>query len=148
VREFLGRHDLWLTPTAATPPFPVEHPHVLEINGRPVGKTMQRSFLTYAVSVLGLPAISIPCGMTRAGLPVGLQIIGPRRGEAAVLRAAAAFEAAAPWADRIPPSPGPAESRRTRRAVSCRILVDGSGTARAAACARRPPGKERASWPG
>ena len=85
------------------PPFPIEHPHVTEIDGRPVGKAMQRSFLTYMVSVLGLPAISIPCGFTRDGLPVGLQIVGKRRGEAAVLRAAAAFEAARPWADAIPP---------------------------------------------
>ena len=53
--------------------------------------------------MLGLPAISIPCGFTSDGLPVGLQIVGKRRGEAAVLRAAAAFEAARPWADRIPP---------------------------------------------
>jgi aspartyl-tRNA(Asn)/glutamyl-tRNA(Gln) amidotransferase subunit A len=74
----------------------------MEINGRPVGKAMARSFLTYAFSVLGLPAISIPCGFTRRGLPVGLQIVGKRRGEAAVLRAAAAFEAARPWADRVP----------------------------------------------
>ena len=103
VREFLATRDVWLTPTMAVPAFPVEHPHVLEINDRPVGKAMQRSFLTYAFSVLGLPAISIPCGFTSAGLPVGLQIIGKRRGEAAVLRAAAAFEAAQPWADQTPP---------------------------------------------
>ena len=45
----------------------------------------------------------MPCGFTKSGLPVGLQIVGRRRQEAAVLRAAAAFEAAAPWADRIPP---------------------------------------------
>ena len=103
VREFLEPRDLWLTPTMAVPPFPIEHPHVLEVNGQPVGKAMQRSHLTYAFSVLGLPAISIPCGFTRAGLPVGLQIVGKRRGEVAVLRAAAAFEAARPWSDRIPP---------------------------------------------
>jgi aspartyl-tRNA(Asn)/glutamyl-tRNA(Gln) amidotransferase subunit A len=47
--------------------------------------------------------ISVPCGFTAAGLPVGLQIVGRRRAEAAVLRAAAAFEAAAPWRSRIPP---------------------------------------------
>jgi amidase len=103
MRAFLERHDLVITPTAATPPFPIEQPHVMEINGRPLGKGMQRSYLTYAFSVLGLPAISIPCGLTSAGLPVGLQIVGRRRGEAAVLRAAAAFEAAQPWADRLPP---------------------------------------------
>jgi amidase len=106
VREFLAGRDLWLTPTSAVPPFSIEQPHVLEVNGRPVGKAMQRSHLTYAFSVLGLPAISIPCGFTRAGLPVGLQIVGKRRGEAAVLRAAAAFEAAQPWTLRVPPVVG------------------------------------------
>ena len=103
VRGFLETRDVWLTPTMAVPPFPIEHPHILEVNGKPVGKAMQRSHLTYAFSVLGLPAISIPCGFTRGGLPVGLQIVGKRRGEAAVLRAAAAFELAQPWADRRPP---------------------------------------------
>jgi amidase len=103
VREFLASRDLLITPTSATPPFPIEQPHPVEINGRPVGRMLQRSYLTYAFSVLGLPAISIPCGFTRQGLPVGLQIVGRRRGEAAVLRAAAAFEAARPWAAHVPP---------------------------------------------
>jgi amidase len=102
VREFLEPRDVWLTPTMAVPAFPIEHPHVMAVNGRPVGKAMQRSYLTYAFSVLGLPAISIPCGFTRGGLPVGLQIVSKRRGEVAVLRAAAALEAAAPWSDRVP----------------------------------------------
>jgi aspartyl-tRNA(Asn)/glutamyl-tRNA(Gln) amidotransferase subunit A len=75
----------------------------MEIAGRPAGKTLQRSYLTYAFSVLGVPAISVPCGFTRDGLPIGLQIVGRPRHEATVLRAAAAFEAARPWAHRIPP---------------------------------------------
>ena len=104
VRAFLETRDLLVTPTAATPPFPLDQPHVLMVNGRPVGKGMQRSYLTYAFSVLGLPAISIPCGFTRGGLPVGMQIVGKRRGEAAVLRAAAAFETASPWAAHRPPA--------------------------------------------
>ena len=91
VREFMAEHDLLLTPTAAAPPFPLEQ------------TPNRRSFLTYAFSVMGLPAISIPCGFTRSGLPVGLQIVGKRRADAAVLRAAAAFEAAHPWAQHIPP---------------------------------------------
>jgi amidase len=103
VRDFLQTHELWLTPTAAVPAFPIELPHAMEIGGKPAGKTLQRSYLTYAFSVLGLPAISIPCGFTRAGLPIGLQIVGRPRQEATVLRAAAAFEAARPWAQRIPP---------------------------------------------
>jgi amidase len=103
VHDFFETRELLITPTMAVPAFPIEHPHVVEINGRPVGRAMARSFLTYAFSVMGLPAISIPCGFTRSGLPVGLQIVGKRRGEAAVLRAAAAFEAARPWAGRTPP---------------------------------------------
>src|SRR5262249_32757398 len=102
VGQFFATRDLLLTPTMAVPAFPLEHPHVIEVNGRPLGKAMARSLLTYAFSVMGLPAISIPCGFTRSGLPVGLQIVGKRRGEATVLRAAAAFEAAHPWADRMP----------------------------------------------
>ena len=106
VREFLADRDLWITPTMAVPAFLVEDPYATEINGQRVGTLMQRSFLTYAFSVLGLPAISIPCGFTKAGLPVGLQIVGKRCGEAAVLRAAAAFEAARPWANHVPPVVG------------------------------------------
>ncbi len=51
----------------------------------------------------GYPAATVPCGRTRDGLPVGLQIIGPRFADALVLRAAAAFEAIQPWAQDWPP---------------------------------------------
>jgi aspartyl-tRNA(Asn)/glutamyl-tRNA(Gln) amidotransferase subunit A len=95
VCAFMAERELLLTPTASVPPFPIEQV-----------QTMARSYLTYAFSVLGLPAISIPGGFTKRGLPVGLQIVGRRRGEAAVLRAAAAFEAARPWAGRVPPTLG------------------------------------------
>jgi len=88
---------VWITPTTATPPFPLEEP------------VLGRSFLTYAFSVLGLPAISVPAGFTSDGLPIGLQIVGRRGGEPAVLRAAAAFEAVRPWAHRVP-SVVPAQS--------------------------------------
>jgi amidase len=103
VRSFLERYDLLVLPTAPVEPFPVEQPYPTEINGKPLEHYIQWAFLTYAITLTGLPAISVPCGMTRRGLPVGLQLVGRRRQEAAVLRAAAAFEAAAPWMDRIPP---------------------------------------------
>ena len=91
VRAFLEGRDVWITPTTATPPFPLEQP------------VLGRSFLTYAFSVLGLPAISIPAGFTSDGLPIGLQIVGRRGAEPTVLRAAAALEAVRPWAHRVPP---------------------------------------------
>jgi Asp-tRNA(Asn)/Glu-tRNA(Gln) amidotransferase A subunit family amidase len=52
-------------------------------------------------NALGLPAISVPCGITAAGLPIGLQIAGHAFDEATVLRVAAAYEAATDWR-RIP----------------------------------------------
>jgi amidase len=103
VRGFMETRDLLVLPTVAMPPFPVEQPYPTEINGKTAEHYTQWFFLTYGITVTGLPVISVPCGFTKAGLPVGLQIVGRRRQEAAVLRAAAAFEAAAPWADKIPP---------------------------------------------
>jgi amidase len=110
VREFFERYDLILTPTTAIPPFPVEITHPTEINGEPMANYIHWVLLTYAFSVLGVPAISVPCGFTRDGLPVGLQIAGRWRDEPTVLRAAAAFEAAAPWAHLRPPTASAASS--------------------------------------
>ncbi len=58
---------------------------------------------TLPFNVLGIPAISVPCGFTRAGLPIGLQIVGPRFGESAVLALAHAYEQATDWHRREPP---------------------------------------------
>ena len=103
VREFQERYDLILTPTAPVPPFPLElRSGPIEINGQPMRNYIQWALTTYAFTVVGVPAISVPCGFTRSGLPVGLQIVGRWRDEVGVLRAAAAFEAAKPWADRRP----------------------------------------------
>jgi amidase len=103
VRTFMETRDLLILPTVAVPPFPVEQPYPTEIHGKALDNYTQWFFLTYGITMTGLPAISIPCGFTKAGLPVGLQIVGRRKQEAAVLAAAAAFEAAAPWAHRRPP---------------------------------------------
>ena len=104
VRNFMESRDLLLLPTVAVPPFPVEQPYPTEINGKPLDHYTHWFFLTYGITLIGLPVISVPCGFTRSGLPVGLQIVGRRRQEAAVLRAAAAFEAARPWAGHRPPT--------------------------------------------
>jgi amidase len=103
VRQFFERYDLLVLPTVAVKPFPVEQPYPTEINRKPLENYIQWVLLTYAITLTGLPAISVPGGFTKDGLPVGLQIVGRRRQEAAVLAAAAAFERGAPWADKIPP---------------------------------------------
>jgi amidase len=103
VRDFFGKHDLLLTPTVALPPFPQDMIYPKEINGKPMKNYQEWLYLTYAITVTGLPAISIPCGFTSEGLPVGLQIVGRRLAETAVLKAAAAYEAITPWKDKSPP---------------------------------------------
>lgn len=103
VQSFMASRDVLLLPTTPVPPFPVEELFPAEIHGRRMEHYIQWAYLTYAITLVGLPAISVPCGFTRKGLPVGLQIVGRHRQEAAVLQAAAAFERARPWADRRPP---------------------------------------------
>jgi Asp-tRNA(Asn)/Glu-tRNA(Gln) amidotransferase A subunit family amidase len=102
VRRFFERYDLLLTPTIAAPPFEVGLDNIREIAGRPVEDYDWIPF-TFPFNMTGHPAASVPCGFTAAGLPVGLQIVGRRFADALVLRAAAAFEEAAPWGERRPP---------------------------------------------
>jgi aspartyl-tRNA(Asn)/glutamyl-tRNA(Gln) amidotransferase subunit A len=100
--RFFTRHDLLLTPTMSAPPPPVKVEAHEEIAGRKVTRLGWLAF-TFPLSLIGYPAASVPCGWTHEGLPVGLQIVAPRWAEALVLRAAAAFEAMAPWAHKRPP---------------------------------------------
>jgi Asp-tRNA(Asn)/Glu-tRNA(Gln) amidotransferase A subunit family amidase len=102
LRAFFERYDLLLTPTAAVPPFPITMQFPTEIGGRPNTSPLGWFPFTYPFAMSGQPAISIPCGMTASGLPVGLQVVGRRFAERTLLRAAAAFEAALPWSGRRP----------------------------------------------
>jgi amidase len=77
-------------------------PYPQEINGKAMDNYTDWLLMTYAITITGHPAISIPCGFTREGFPVGLQIVGRKLGEIGVLKAAAAFEALAPWRDKKP----------------------------------------------
>jgi aspartyl-tRNA(Asn)/glutamyl-tRNA(Gln) amidotransferase subunit A len=101
-RAFFEKYDLLLTPTIACPPFKVGLDNPAEIAGRPVVPYAWIPF-TYPFNLTGQPAASVPCGFTGDGLPVGLQIVGRRFADVAVLQAAAAFERLRPWADRRPP---------------------------------------------
>lgn len=105
LKSFFDEYDLLLSPTVPIPPFPAETIFPKEIGGKPMENYIDWIMLTYAFSLLGLPAISVPCGWTTSGLPVGLQIVARRHGEAILLRAAAAYEILAPWADRRPSFP-------------------------------------------
>ena len=100
-RAFFERYDLLLTPTVACPPLRIGEFFPAEIGGVPVGREAASVF-TYIFNMTGQPAATVPCGFTKAGLPVGLQIIGRRFDDVTVLRASAAFETARPWAQHRP----------------------------------------------
>jgi aspartyl-tRNA(Asn)/glutamyl-tRNA(Gln) amidotransferase subunit A len=102
VWRFMQRYDLLLTPTVAVPAFELGIAGPPSIDGKDVSPQGWTPF-TYIMNLTGQPAISVPAGWTRSGLPVGLQICGPHLGDEVVLRAAAAYEAVAPWSDRWPP---------------------------------------------
>ncbi len=89
---FFVDHDLLATPCVTVSPFPVEERYVREIDGKPLGNYVEWLALTYAITLTNCPAISVPCGFTKSGLPVGLQLVGKPRGETDLLRHAAAFE--------------------------------------------------------
>jgi aspartyl-tRNA(Asn)/glutamyl-tRNA(Gln) amidotransferase subunit A len=101
VRGFFEKYDLLLTPTTPTPAFDLGRNVPIEHEGESIVGWVA---YTYPFNLCGLPAASVPCGFTRKGLPVGLHIVGKALHETDILRAAAAFEAARPWADRKPPA--------------------------------------------
>jgi amidase len=86
---FLDRHEFLIAPTAPVPPYPVEKRFVDEIDGEKMETYLDWLTLGYAITVTGCPAISIPCGLSREGLPVGLQIVGRPYGEASLFSFAA-----------------------------------------------------------
>jgi aspartyl-tRNA(Asn)/glutamyl-tRNA(Gln) amidotransferase subunit A len=100
-QTFLARFDLLLTPTASVAPFPVGQSPPREIAGQPISILGWMPF-TFPFNLTGQPAASVPAGVTEDGLPVGLQIVGRRHADRAVLAASAAFEAACPWSERRP----------------------------------------------
>lgn len=101
VQQFFSKYDLLLTPTVTVPPFALDIAGPQEIGGQPVEPWRWVAF-TFPWNLTGQPAATVPCGWTADGLPVGLQIVGRRYDEVTVLRASAAFEQAAPWADKRP----------------------------------------------
>jgi Asp-tRNA(Asn)/Glu-tRNA(Gln) amidotransferase A subunit family amidase len=102
IRPFFETYDLLLTPTIACQPFPLGLDNPTEIAGTPVSAYAWIPF-TFPFNMTGQPAASVPAGFSRDGLPIGLQIVGRRYDDVAVLRASAAFERIRPWAAHRPP---------------------------------------------
>ncbi|MFO1079216.1 MAG: amidase family protein [Reyranellaceae bacterium] len=101
IHHFFEDWDFLLTPAVSVAAFPA---HLLQPEHWPQHPWDWLSWaeFSYPFNLSGNPAASIPCGFTKDGLPVGLQIVGRRFDDLGVLQMAAAFEAVRPWADRRP----------------------------------------------
>ncbi|HUI60581.1 MAG TPA: amidase family protein, partial [Steroidobacteraceae bacterium] len=91
-RAFMDRHAFLAAPVVQVLPFDVREPWVKEINGQPMGTYVDWMRSCYFITVTGFPAISVPCGFSPEGLPVGLQLVGGHQNDFGVLQLAHAFE--------------------------------------------------------
>ena len=103
VEGWLGRFDFLVTPTLACPALALDQDAAGEVHieGVPCGGLREGWYpYTHPSNLTGHPALTVPCGWTAAGLPVGLQIVGRYLDDAAVLGVARTYERVRPWAAR------------------------------------------------
>ena len=101
MRKQFAKVDILALPTTPTVAFPIGQNAPTRWLNKPEG-TMRWFGMTAAFNATGQPAASVPAGFTRAGLPVGLQLVGQRYADWKVLQACKTFEMLAPWADKWP----------------------------------------------
>lgn len=93
-QETFRDYDLVLSPTTPVSPFPWRQLYADVIDGQTLGNYYQWLALTYVITLVTNPALSMPCGVDHAGMPFGLQVVGPFRGDRELLGAAHALEQA------------------------------------------------------
>jgi amidase len=103
LREFMAAYEFLILPVSQVPPFDVAQPYVTEINGVALETYIDWMKSCYYISVTGHPAISVPCGFTPEGLPVGVQLVGRHQDDWGVLQLAHAFEQATNFWQQRPP---------------------------------------------
>jgi len=94
VHDFFERYEFLVLPTAQVLPFPVEEQWVREIDGKPMADYLEWMTSCWLVTVTGHPAVSVPCGFSPEGLPIGVQIVGRYRDDFGVLQLAYALQQA------------------------------------------------------
>lgn len=92
VAQFFERYDCLLCPATIVPPFPVGERYVTSCNGVTFKTYVDWLLIVGVATLAGCPALSLPCGFTKSGLPVGLQMIGPSNGDAGLLASASHLE--------------------------------------------------------
>lgn len=107
VVEFFQKYDLLVIPGAPTAAFDLTLRAPATIAGEPLENYMSGSTLTSAITLIGNPAIAVPCGFDKYGRPIGLQLVGKPRGEAALLQAASLYESLVGTPKLLPVDPKP-----------------------------------------
>jgi amidase len=90
--EFFKTYDLLLVPTTIVPPFPIENRYVAECAGKSFDNYVEWLGIVYAITLACCPSLSLPCGFTASGLPVGVQVVSAPHGDAQVLAGAKVLE--------------------------------------------------------
>lgn len=103
MHDFMNKYEFLIAPVSQVAPFPIEQEYPTEINGVKMNTYLDWMRSCSAITVTGHPAISVPCGFTPDGLPVGVQIIGRYRDERGLLQFAHAFEQRTQVAEARPP---------------------------------------------
>ena len=103
IRTFMERYEFLILPVNQVPPFPIDVEYPTEIDGVAMESYIDWMKTCSRITVTGHPAISVPCGFTPDGLPVGLQIVGRHRDDLGVLQIAKAFQDATGLWKREPP---------------------------------------------
>ena len=107
IADFFKVYDFLVTPATVVPPFDVNIHAVDEVAGHKFENYFDWYTIAYAITVTSLPALSLPCGFTEGGLPIGLQVVGPPHGEAALLEASTLFEEIISIVGQLPIDPRP-----------------------------------------
>ncbi len=121
MRSFLEGYDVLAIPVVGLEPQPVEIEYPTEVDGQPVADYIDWLRFSFLATTTALPALSMPVGFTKSGMPVGLQLVGPPRGEAKLLRVARAVEDAVAFPGRRSTRWCATPPVRQRPNVACRF---------------------------
>jgi Asp-tRNA(Asn)/Glu-tRNA(Gln) amidotransferase A subunit family amidase len=113
VEAIFDEYDLLVTPTVAVTPFEIGQSNPATVNGQPLRSWRHWLCFTFPFNLTGHPAATVPAGWTDDGLPVGVQVVGPRWADRQVLAACRYLEISRPWAHRRPPVSARADSTTT-----------------------------------
>ena len=104
-QTFFQNYDLLISPATIVPPYPVEQRFVEHLGEHEFSNYIEWCSIAYAITIIGAPAVSVPCGFTSTGLPVGLQIAAAPLNEGPLLSAALLFEESADLTSGVPIDP-------------------------------------------